>query len=87
MFRDALTFLVGIDPELPWALLSVVTFYLVYAWRKWAPKSWVAYSRLIPVDDESGWIAKSLWPDVGSAASAQWIPDHAHIRRSWRRLG
>jgi hypothetical protein len=70
MLRDALNFLVGVDPELPWALLSIAAFYLVYAWRKWAPKSWVAYSRIIPVDDESGWIAKSLQELVQAVPSA-----------------
>lgn len=68
--KDVLNFLVSIDPELPWAALSIATFYIVWAWRKWAPGSWVAFSKLIPVDDESGWITKALQELVQAVPSA-----------------
>lgn len=53
--RTALTKLSAISPDLPWCLLALGLFLLVYAVRKFAPALWLAFearSPFLPADPE-----------------------------------
>ena len=76
ILRDVVAYLAALDPNLPWAALSLAVFGIIYAIRKFLPSLWLQFSAFVPAIDESrirGALRK-IWQALPGVAMGAVIP-------------